>query len=72
MPTLAALAYLSKVPMPSTTGGANPATGYCSRELGGSSTFGGISASGVGWVAKSDPDDVVVALCVFPDLSFIF
>ena len=22
-------------------------------------------------VAKDDPDDVVVALCVFPDLSFI-
>ncbi|MGS0684670.1 hypothetical protein ACVBEQ_05900 [Nakamurella sp. GG22] len=71
VPTLAALAYLSKVPLPSTTGGANPATGYCSKELGGSSTFGGISAAGGGWVAKSDPDDVVVALCVFPDLSFI-
>ena len=70
-PTLAALAYLSKVPLPSTTGGANPATGYCSKELGGSSTFGGISAAGGGWVAKNDPDDVVVALCVFPDLSFI-
>lgn len=70
-PTLAALAYLSKVPLPSTTGGANPATGYCSKELGGSSTFGGISVAGGGWVAKTDPDDVVVALCVFPDLSFI-
>lgn len=71
VPTLAALAYLSKVPMPSTTGGANPATGYCSKELGGSSTFGGISAAGGGWVANEDPDDVIVALCVFPDLSFI-
>ncbi len=70
-PTLAALAYLSKVPMPPSTGGANPATGYCSKELDGSSTFGGVGASGGGWVAKDDADDVVVALCVFPDLSFI-
>ena len=70
-PTLAALAYLSKVPLPPSTGGANPATGYCSKELDGSSTFGGVGASGGGWVAKDDPDDVVVALCVFPDLSFI-
>ncbi len=70
-PTLAALAYLSKVPMPASTGGANPATGYCSKELDGSSTFGGVGAAGGGWVAKDDPDDVVVALCVFPDLSFI-
>ena len=70
-PTLAALAYLSKVPMPAATGGANPATGYCSQELGGSSTFGAIGVAGGGWVAKDDPDDVVVSLCVFPDLSFI-
>ena len=34
VPTLAALAYLSKVPMPTSSGGANPATGYCSKELG--------------------------------------
>lgn len=70
-PTLAALAYLSKVPMPSVTGGANPATGYCSKELGGSSTFGAVGASGGGWVDKTDPDDIVVSLCVFPDQSFI-
>lgn len=69
-PTLAGLAYLSRTPMPSSTGGANPATGYCSK-LGGSSTFGQVGVSGGGWVAKDDPDDVVVALCVFPDLSFI-
>ncbi|HOZ58645.1 MAG TPA: hypothetical protein PKY70_10695 [Nakamurella multipartita] len=71
-PTLAGLAYLSKVPMPASTGGGNPATGYCSKELNGSSTFGGgVSASGGGWVAQQDPDDVVVSLCVFPDGSFI-
>jgi len=70
-PTLAGLAYQSKVPMPSVTGGANPATSYCSKELGGSSTFGAVGAAGGGWVALDDPDDVVVALCVFPDQSFI-
>ena len=70
-PTLAALAYLSKVPMPTSSGGGNPATGYCSKELDGSSTFGAVGAAGGGWVAKDDPDDVVVGLCVFPDLSFI-
>jgi len=70
-PTLAGLAYLAKVPMPPSSGGANPASGYCTKELSGSSTFGAIGASGGGWVAKGDPDDIVVNLCVFPDLSFI-
>ena len=70
-PTLAALAYLSKVPMPPSTGGANPATGYCGNDLHGSSTFGGAGAAGGGWVAQTDPDDVVVSLCVFPDGSYI-
>lgn len=71
-PTLAGLAYLSSVPMPTSTGGGNPATGYCSKELNGSSTFGGgASAAGGGWVAPQDPDDVIVSLCVFPDGSFI-
>jgi len=69
-PTLAGLAYLSKVPMPPSTGGANPATGYCSNQLHASSSFGG-GAAGGGWVAESDPDDVVVSLCVFPDGSFV-
>jgi len=70
-PTLAALAYLSKVPMPPSAGGANPATGSCGRELNGSSSFGGAGAAGGGWVAQTDPDDVVVSLCVFPDGSFV-
>ena len=69
-PTLAGLAYLSMVPMPSSNSGANPATLYCSDELQASSSFGG-GASGGGWVAQSDPDDVVVSLCVFPDGSYI-
>jgi len=69
-PTLAGLAYLAKVPMAPSTGGANPATGYCS-DLGGSSAFGAGGASGGGWVATDDPVDTVVSLCVFADLSFI-
>ena len=67
-PTLAAVAYLSKVPPKSTVSG-NPASAYCAA-LGGSSQFG-TGASGGGWVNKDDPDDTVVALCVFPDGSFI-
>ena len=69
-PTLAGLAYLSKVPAPSSTSGANPATIYCSK-LDASSGFGTGGASGGGWVNQKDPVDKVVSLCVFPDLSFI-
>lgn len=69
-PTLAGLAYLSKVPMPPGGGGGNPATLYCGTELSASSAFGG-GAAGGGWVDPTDPDDVVVALCVFPDGSYI-
>lgn len=69
-PTLAGLAYLSKVPMPPGGGGGNPATLYCGTELSASSAFGG-GAAGGGWVDTTDPDDVVVALCVFPDGSYI-
>jgi putative hemolysin len=67
-PTLASVAYLSKVPPKSTVVG-NPATAYCA-DLGGSSQFG-TGAAGGGWVNKDDPDDTVVGLCVFPDGSFI-
>jgi putative hemolysin len=68
-PTLAAVAYLSKDPVEPTTGGANPATVHCA-ELGGSSSFGR-GVSGGGWVNQDDPDDVVIAMCVFPDRSMI-
>lgn len=68
-PTLASLAYLSKVPMGPTIGGANPATLHCA-DLGGSAQFGD-GAAGGGWVARDDPDDVVVGMCVFPDGSMI-
>jgi putative hemolysin len=81
-PTLASVAYLSKVPVdtgtkptkhkgtaPPSVGMANPATLYCTS-LGGSSSFGG-GAAGGGWVNLDDPIDKVVAMCVFPDGSMI-
>ena len=81
-PTLASVAYLSKVPMasdksakkdkshtPVVAGMANPATGYCTS-LGGSSVFGTTGVGG-GWVDLADPIDPVVAMCVFPDGSMI-
>ena len=68
-PTMAALAYYSKI---SYTGGCNgnPASCYCSQ-LGGSDLFGGINLNGGGWVQMSDPVDTVLEACIFPDLSTI-
>ncbi len=68
-PTLAGVAYLSRVPVslpeePS----ANPATFNCAA-LGGSAQFGS-TVGGGGWVTDDRPTEVV-DLCVFPDLSFI-
>jgi putative hemolysin len=68
-PSLAAGAYLAKVPMEPYSGGGNPATAYCAS-LQASAQFG-LGASGGGWVAQDDPDDPVVAMCVFPDGSMI-
>jgi putative hemolysin len=68
-PTLAAVAYLAKVPFQPVTDGGNPASAHCSR-LGGSSQFG-TGAAGGGWVNQDDPIDIVVAMCVFPDGSMI-
>ncbi len=45
-PTLAALAYYAKV-QPGAGGGGNPASYYCTQ-LGGSDSFGGITAAGGG------------------------
>lgn len=71
VPTLAFVAYLTKVPMSDSydPNKGNPATQYCA-ELDGSSAFGD-TAQGGGWVAPTDPIDVLVALCVFPDGSAI-
>ena len=68
-PSLAAGAYLARVPMEVDVAQGNPATTYC-HELGGSAQFG-IGAQGGGWVAMEDPVDQVVAMCAFPDGSMI-
>lgn len=69
-PTLAVLAYLTRPPVPKSTGGANPASLYC-QHLGGAE-IGATSAVGGGWVTTdtSTPIDVLEA-CVFGDGSII-
>ena len=68
-PSLAAAAYLAKVPMSADPPAGNPASFYCT-DLGGSSQWG-TGAAGGGWTNLDDPDDQVVAMCVFPDGSTI-
>ncbi len=70
-PTLAAIAYLSKVPptLPKTPS-SNPAAYNCDQGLGGTSDFGNGVAGG-GWVNESEPVFKVMNLCVFADLSAI-
>jgi hypothetical protein len=70
-PTLAAIAYLSKVPpvMPEQPS-ANPATYDCTNGLDGTSQYGNTAAGG-GWVAPSEPVFVVMSECVFADMSAI-
>ncbi len=70
-PTLAAVAYLSKIPptFPPTPG-ANPAAYNCTRGLGGASQFGDTAAGG-GWVNEAQPVFKVMAMCVFADGSAI-
>ena len=67
-PTLAALAYRSQTAMTQGQPSANPSSLYCTQ-MGGTDTFGGISAAGGGWGREGAAD--VIALCVFPDLSSI-
>ena len=70
-PTLAAIAYLSKVPptLPPEPS-ANPADYNCSMGLGGTSTMGN-GAAGGGWVDATQPVFVVMNECVFEDMSAI-
>lgn len=78
-PTLAGLAYLSKVPSSdSGTAGANPAPTYCETDLGGTEAFG-TSATGA-WMGSLDPGmeagateplGDTISLCVFADRSAI-
>jgi putative hemolysin len=67
-PSLAALAYYSETPW-NGQGNGNPASFYCTQ-LGGSDSFGGVNASGGGWVALGTIDEVLEA-CIFPDNSTI-
>ena len=69
-PTLAAAAYLAKLPLPSTTGGANPAAVMCAQTLQGTGSWG-TSASGGGWVNQDDSSFEVIDMCLFSDLSAI-
>ena len=71
-PTLAALAYLSKVPpvMPDEPS-ANPAAYNCDVGLGGARDFGNSPASSGGWVDENQETFTVMDLCVFADMSAI-
>ena len=68
-PSLAALAYYAKPKDKLKKCEGGPGSCYCS-DVGGTDNFGGINASGGGWVLESDANDVL-DLCVFPDLSAI-
>jgi putative hemolysin len=68
-PTLASAAYLAKVQNELVPAKGITATQNCTA-LGGTSVFGP-GASGGGWVALDDPDDGVIALCLFADGSAI-
>lgn len=70
-PTLASVAYLSRVaPVVPPKPGANPAEYNCREGMGGTATFG-TGAAGGGWVDATQPVFVVMDLCVFEDLSAI-
>jgi putative hemolysin len=67
-PTLAALAYRAQTPLEPGQPSVNPSSLYCTQ-LGGTDTFGGVSAAGGGWGLADAAD--AISLCVFPDLSVI-
>src|SRR5262245_657452 len=70
-PTLASVAYLSKVgPVVPPKPGENPGAYDCNTGLGGAGTFG-TTASGGGWVDASQPVFKVMNLCFFADGSAI-
>lgn len=70
-PTLAAIAYLSKIKTTSPpVVGQNPAEWSCANDFKGAASFGTANAGG-GWVDASQPVFVVMNQCVFPDGSSI-
>ena len=71
-PTLAGLAYLSKVrPTLPDTPGANPAAYNCAAGLNGAQAFGTAAVSSGGWVNEAEPVFKVMDMCVFADGSAI-
>jgi hypothetical protein len=68
-PTLAALAYYAEVKFNGSTCQGSPGSCYCSQ-IGGTDLFGGINASGGGWVLTTNANDVLDT-CIFPDESSI-
>lgn len=68
-PTLAALAYLAKKPVPQSKDAANPSNALCTA-LGGAVNYG-TGAAGGGLVDLSDAEFTVVNVCTFADGSFI-
>ncbi len=70
-PTLAAVAYLSKVgPVVPPDPNQNPAIYNCNTGLGGAAAFGNTAAGG-GWVDATQPVFKVMIMCVFADGSAI-
>src|SRR5262245_56029962 len=69
-PTLAAIAYLSRLPTVTAPPRANSASSTCPNGLGGTTAWGNDHVSG-GWVDASQPVFTVMDECVFPDFSAI-
>ena len=70
-PTIAAVAYLSKVgPVVPPDPSENPAVYDCNAGLGGAAAFGNTAAGG-GWVDAAQPVFKVMTMCVFADGSAI-
>jgi putative hemolysin len=70
-PTMAAIAYLSKVPpLTPPQPSANPAAYNCTNQLGGAADFGNTATPG-GWVDTTQPVFKVMNYCVFADGSAI-
>lgn len=67
-PTLAAAAYLARLPLGDARG--NPAAANCNEQLLGATSFGN-GASGGGWVNLDEEVFTVVNMCVFADGSAI-
>src|SRR5262245_52381958 len=65
-PSLAAAAYLAKLPIPADTGGANPAAVNCDTTVGGAAGWR-TSANGGGWVKLDNDVFTGVDLCTLSD-----